>query len=271
MSDLYDELGRLGLRSSRGQLEALLTHATKNRLSPVQVVEHLVDIERRERDARNLASRTKKASVGTHKTMDLFDWDHPTKIDRALCEEQVLNLAFVQTRSNVLFRGPAGLGKTMLEQNAATAALAAGMTVCFTNVGAALADLLKQESLPAVERRMKRYTNVDLLAFDELGYVPCDARAADLLFQIISRRHEKASTIIATNLAFKEWGPMFHGAASLVPLIDRFTQHLVTVDIEGESYRQKEKDAPPKLPRSSSSVRAARKVGARRGVKGRRS
>ena len=64
---------------------------------------------------------------------------------------------------------------------------------------------------------------------------------------------------------------MFHGAASLVPLIDRFTQHLVTVDIEGESYRQKEKDAPPKLPRSSSSVRAARKVGARRGVKGRRS
>ena len=153
MSDIFDELERLGLRSSRAQLGALLTHATKNRLSPVQVVEHLVDIERRERDARNLASRTKKASVGAHKTMDLFDWDHPTKIDRALCEEQVLNLSFVQTRSNVLFRGPAGLGKTMLEQNAATAALAAGMTVCFTNVGAALADLLKQESLPAVERR----------------------------------------------------------------------------------------------------------------------
>jgi DNA replication protein DnaC len=271
MSDLFDELGRLGLRSSRGQLEALLTHATKSRLSPVQVVEHLVDVERRERDARNLASREKKAAVGAHKTMDRFDWDHPTKIDRPLCEEQVLNLAFVETRSNVLFRGPAGLGKTMLEQNTATAALAAGMTVCFTNVGAALADLLKQESLPAVERRIKRYTNVDLLAFDELGYVPCDARAADLLFQIISRRHEKASTIIATNLAFKEWGPMFHGAASLVPLIDRFTQHLVTVDIEGESYRQKEKDAPPKLSRSSSAACAARKVGARRGAKGRRS
>jgi DNA replication protein DnaC len=270
MSDVFDELGRIGLRASKSQLEALLTHATKNRLSPVQVVEQLVEVERRERDARNLASRSKKATVGAHKTMDLFDWDHPRKIDRALCEEQVLSLAFVRTRTNVLFRGAAGLGKTMLEQNTATAALAAGMTVCFTNVGAALADLLRQESLPAVERRIKRYTGVDVLLFDELGYVPCDARAADLLFQIISRRHEKAATVIATNLAFQEWGPMFHGAASLVPLIDRFTQHLVTIDIEGESYRQKEKDKPPTLQRPLPTARAATKVVGRRHAKGRR-
>jgi DNA replication protein DnaC len=257
MSDVFEELGRIGLRASRSQLEALLTHATKSRLSPVQVIEQLVEVERRERDARNLAARTKRAAVGPHKTMDLFEWDHPRKIDRALCEQHVLGLTFVQTRMNVLFRGPAGLGKTMLEQNTATTALAAGLTVCFTNVGTALADLLRQESIPAVERRIKRYTNVDVLVFDELGYVPCDARAADLLFQIISRRHEKASTVIATNLAFKEWGPMFHGAASLVPLIDRFTQHLVTIDIEGESYRQKEKNKPPTAPRPPSPPRAA--------------
>lgn len=245
MSDIYEELRSIGLCALRSQIEALLAHASKNRLSPVQVVEQLVTIERRERDARNLASRTKKAAVGAHKTLDRFDWDHPAKIERALCEEQVFSLAFTQTRSNVLFRGPSGLGKTMMAQNTANAALTAGMTVCFCNVSAALADLLRQESLPAVERRIKRYTNVDLLVFDELGYVPCDTRAADLLFQIISRRHEKASTVIATNLAFKEWGPMFRGAASLVPLIDRFTQHLVTIDIEGESYRQRDKQPPP--------------------------
>ena len=256
MSDIYDEIERIGLRASKSQLEALLTHATKNRLSPVQVVESLVEVERSERDARNLAARTKRAAVGPHKTMDLFEWDHPTKIDRARCEEQVLSLAFARSRSNVLFRGPAGLGKTMLQQSTATAALAAGMTVCFTNVGTALADLLRQESIPAVERRIKRYTGVDLLCLDELGYVPCDARAADLLFQIISRRHERVSTVIATNLAFQEWGPMFHGAASLVPLIHRFTQHMVTIDIEGESYRQKEKGKPPTTPRPSSPSRA---------------
>jgi DNA replication protein DnaC len=261
MSDIYGEIERIGLRASKSQLEALLTHATKNRLSPVQVVESLVEVERTERDARNLAARTKRAAVGPHKTMNLFEWDHPKKIDRALCEDQVLNLAFVQTRSNVLFRGPAGLGKTMLEQSTATAALAAGMTVCFTNVGTALADLLRQESIPAVERRIKRYTGVDVLCLDELGYVPCDARAADLLFQIISRRHERASTLIATNLAFQDWGPMFHGAASLVPLIDRFTQHLVTINIKGESYRQKEKGKPPTPPRPPVPARAAARTG----------
>lgn len=244
MSDVFEELRALGLCASEGQLQALLAHATKSRLSPVQVVEQLVDVEKRERTARNLAARTKKAAVGAYKPMADFDWEHPRKINRALWDEQVFNLTFLQTRSNILLRGAAGLGKTMMEQNLATAALMAGITVCFTNVSATLADLLRQESLPAVERRMRRYTTVGLLVFDELGYVPCDARAADLLFQIISRRHEKASTVIATNLAFKEWGPMFHGAASLVPLIDRFTEHLITIDIEGESYRQKDKEPP---------------------------
>jgi DNA replication protein DnaC len=250
LSDVFDDLKALGFCASRSQLEALLTHATKSRLSPMQLVENLVLIERRERDARNLATRTKKAAVGACKTMDQFDWDHPTKIDRAACEQQVFSLAFTKTTPpcNVLFRGASGLGKTMMAQHTANLALAAGMTVYFTNTSAALADLLRQESLPALERRMRRYTHVDLLVFDEHGYVPCDKRAADILFQIISRRHEKASTIIATNLAFQEWGPMFHGAASLVPLIDRFTEHLVTIDIEGESYRQKNKDHDPSPP-----------------------
>ena len=194
-----------GFCASREQIEALLSHATKSRLSPVQLVEHLAEIERRQREARNLASRTKKATVGTHTTMDRFEWGHLRKIDRVLCED-ILGLGFVGRRENVLFRGPSGVGKTMLAQNVWLAALAAGMTVCFTNVASALADLLKQESLPAVERRMKRYTSVDLLVCDELGYVPVDTRAVDLFFQIISRRHEKASTIISTNLPFKEWG-----------------------------------------------------------------
>jgi len=84
-----------------------------------------------------------------------------------------------------------------------------------------------------------------LLICDELGYQPIDSRAVDLLFQIISRRHDNASTIITTNLPFKDWVNVFPGAACLVPLVDRFTENLVTFDIHGDSYRQRTKPTPP--------------------------
>jgi len=151
----------------------------------------------------------------------------------------------VRRRQNVLFRGPAGTGKTMLAKNLGIRALEAGMSVVFTDLSSALADLLRQESLPAVERRLRRYTSVSLLICDELGYHLIDSRAVDLLFQIISRRHDNVSTIITTNLPFKDWVNVFAGAACQVPLVDRFTENLVTFDIHGDSYRQRTKPSPP--------------------------
>lgn len=237
MNNVTDTLKQLGFRAHAEQLSALLTHATKNRLSPTQTLEQLVALERGERDARNLAARTKMATLGSIKPLDRFDWNHPRSIDRAAYEE-LLSLGFVRKKRNVLFRGQSGVGKTTLAQNLGLRALEQGMTVCFTTVGAALADLLKRESLPAVERRMRKYTSVDLLICDELGYLPFDSRSADLLFNIISRRHERASTIITTNLPFKEWATVFPGAACVVALVDRFTQHCHVMDIDADSGRQ---------------------------------
>lgn len=100
-----------------------------------------------------------------------------------------------------------------------------------------------QESLPAVERRLRRYTTPDLLVLDELGYLPCDARAGDMLYNIINRRHGKTSTVITTNLPFKEWGAVFPGAACVVALVDRFTEHCHVFEIDGDSWRQREQAA----------------------------
>jgi DNA replication protein DnaC len=246
--DVVEALRALGFRATREQLAAFLAHAHKSRFGPTETVEQIVTLERRAREALNLARRTKAAALGAFKPIDRFDWAHPRKIDRALVE-RLLALDFVDAGDNVLFRGQSGVGKTMLAKNLGHAALGRGATVRFATLAATLADLLQQESLPAFERRLKRYVGPDLLILDELGYLPCDSRAADILYNIVSRRHEQQrSTVITTNLAFKQWGTVFPGAACVVALVDRFAQHCHKVDIDAESWRDThnfERDEPP--------------------------
>jgi DNA replication protein DnaC len=235
-TDLAGALRALGFRAGRDALAAFLGHAHKSRLGPTQVAEELVALERRAREATNLARRSRAACLGSFKPVDRFDWAHPRKVDRALVE-RLLALDFVEHGENVLFRGQSGVGKTMLAKALGHAALLRGRTVRFATLAAALADLLQQESMPAFERRLKRYLKPDILILDELGYLPCDSRAADILFNIVSRRHEQRSTVITTNLAFKQWGQVFPGAACVVALVDRFAQHCHKVDIDADSWR----------------------------------
>lgn len=246
--DLGERLRRLGLRVGKDALAAFLTHVHKSRLGPTETLEQLADLEERARASVNLARRTRFACLGAYKALDRFDWNHPEKIDRALVE-RLVELDFVDRGENVLLKGGSGLGKTTIAQNLGMAALTAGYSVRFSTLAAALADLLGQESVPAFDRRLRRYTRPDLLILDELGYLPCDSRAADVLYSIISRRHERASTIITTNLAFKQWGTVFPGAACVVALVDRFAQHSHRVEILGESWRDKHRldaeDRPP--------------------------
>ena len=239
--DVADRLRKIGFRSStREALVALLTHATKHQFSPVQVCEALAQLERRERDAKNLAMRTKSATLGIFKPVDQFDWNHPKDIDRELYEQLHSTLDFLEQGHNVIFRGPSGVGKTTLAQNLGLATLVRGRTVRFTTLAAAIADLLKQESVPALERRMRRYVAPDLLIVDEIGYLPCDRQSADLFYNIISRRHGRRSTVVTTNLAFKQWGTVFPGAACVGALVDRFSHQCHPIDIEAESWRTKE-------------------------------
>ena len=239
-TDLVELLRKIGLRVSRDAIEAWLTHITKAKASPAQTLEQLCTLEQREREARNLARRAKMATLGTPKSLDRFDWNHPRAVDRELYEQLHSSLDFVRRGENILLRGQAGVGKTTLAQNLGLRALERGYTVRFCTLPAALADLLKQESIPATERRLRRYTSPDLLVLDELGYVPCDSRAVDLLFNIVSRRHESKSIVITTNLAFKQWASVFHDASCLGALVDRFAQHCHVLDIDADSWRHKE-------------------------------
>lgn len=248
--DVIDRLRSLGFRSTPEALRSLLEKATQARSSPTQVCEHLVEVERRARDTSNLHRRTRTATLGSFSPLDSFDWNHPRSVDKGLYE-RLLTLDFLAQGHNVLLRGPSGVGKTTLAQNLGLAALQQGYTVRFSTLAGALADLLKQESLPALDRRLRRYLKPDLLILDELGYLPHDNRSGDLLYQIISQRHEKRSTVISTNLPFKQWATVFPGAACVAALVDRFVQHCHVLDIDADSWRQKHagpKPAPAVVP-----------------------
>jgi DNA replication protein DnaC len=242
--DVVEALRDLGFRCPAASITAMLEEATKAKLSPLQVCERLAKLERRERDARNLARRTRTATLGPFSALDTFDWNHPRTVDRTLYEH-LLGLDFIDAGENILLRGQSGVGKTTLAQNLAIAALNAGHHVRFCTLASALTDLLKQESLPALDRRLRRYVQPTLLVLDELGYLPCDSRSADLLYTILSRRHLVRPTVITTNLAFKEWGTVFPGAACVGALVDRFVERCHVIDIDADSWRQKRASTAP--------------------------
>jgi DNA replication protein DnaC len=242
--DVIDKLATLGFRAAPEALRSLLESSTRGRASPTEVCERLVELERRARDTTNLDRRTRAATLGTFCTLERFDWNHPRSIDKSLYE-RLLTLDFLDKGHNVLLRGQSGVGKTTLAQNLGLTALQQGYSVRFATLASALADLLKQESLPALDRRLRRYLQPDLLILDELGYLPCDSRSGDLLYNIISQRHEKRATVITTNLSFKQWGTVFPGAACVAALVDRFVQHCHVLDIDADSWRQKHAGQDP--------------------------
>lgn len=199
----------------------------------------LVAYEEDERRRRSLERRLRFARLGAFKPMADFDWQWPTKIDRAAIEE-LSTLDFLDERANVVLVGPNGIGKTMIAQHLAHRALLGGATVRFTTASAMLNDLAAQDSASALNRRLRHYSRPQLLAIDELGYLSYDSRLADLLFEVVTRRYNERSTLITTNKTFAEWQTVFPNAACVVTLVDRLIHKAEILTIEGNSYRLKE-------------------------------
>jgi DNA replication protein DnaC len=140
----------------------------------------------------------------------------------------------------------------MIAQNIAHAAVLAGTHVLFTTAAQLLLDLGGQESTRGLARRLNYYATRGLLCVDEIGYLSYDARAADLLFQVVSRRYERKSLVLTTNLPFSEWPIIFPNAATATALIDRVVHHAEILTIEGDSYRRRVAEAKRKPPRPAS-------------------
>jgi DNA replication protein DnaC len=239
MRNLTQRLHDLGLHATSSRLDDLIALATKERWSPSQLLEHIADIDEKERVKRSLERRFADSHLGGFKPISSFDWNWPTKIDRELVLRS-LDGSYLPEARNIVLVAPQGLGKTMIAQNLAHQAILSGHSVLFLTAAQLLLDLGSQESSRALDRRLKHYAKVTLLVLDEVGYLAFDNRNADLLFQVVSRRYEKKSLVLTTNLAFRDWPTIFPSATCATALIDRVIHHADVIAIEGESYRLRE-------------------------------
>ncbi len=251
MSALAEALRAIGLAHTAAELDDLVALATKRRWGATQILEHVADAEQRERAKRSLERRVGRSKLGGFKALAEFDWAWPKRIDRDAVES-VAKLEFLDDARNVVLVAPQGLGKTMIAQNIVHAALLKGHSALFITAAQMLLDLGAQESVRALDRRLRYYTSRPLLCIDEIGYLSYDARNADLLFQVVSRRYERKSLVLTTNLAFSEWPTIFPNAACTTALIDRVVHHAEIIAIEGESYRRREAQVGKSARRSKS-------------------
>lgn len=225
------ELRRLGLYGLLAHAETLLNEPWLARV---------IDIEDTERARRSLKRRLDNSRLGAFKPLADFDWRWPEKCERSAIEE-LFSLGFVEEALNVVFVGNKGLGKTMLVKNLVHQALSHGHSARFTLASDMLHDLAAQDSTVSLARRLRRYVSPRLLAVDEVGYLSYDARYADLLFEVVTRRYEQRRPIlVTTNKVFGEWNQVFPNASCVGTLIDRLLHRAEIVALEGKSYRLKE-------------------------------
>jgi DNA replication protein DnaC len=199
----------------------------------------LLDWEEQERARRSLERRLADAHIGRFKPLVDFDWAWPKSCDK-LAIEGLMGLDFLKEVANVVLVAPNGLGKTMIAKNVAHQAVLRGHSVLFAAAGRMLGELAALDSDSALRRRLRHYARPRLLVIDEVGYLSYSNRHADLLFELVSRRYEQASTLITTNRPFGEWNQVFPNAACVVSLVDRLVHHAEILRLEGESYRFKE-------------------------------
>jgi DNA replication protein DnaC len=247
---LSSHLTRLGWRRVAEDLNDLVARATRERWGPVPLLEALVTAELADRARRGLERRLKRARLGRFKPMADWEWDWPKALNRPALE-RALGLDFLTRQENLVIVGAQGLGKTMIAKNIAHQAILAGHSALFTTAADLVLDLNAQETARALDRRIRHYTRPQLLVVDEVGYLGYDAHAADLLFQIVTRRYEEKSLVVTTNLPFKQWDTIFPNASCAVALIDRLTHHAEILALEGDSYRRRDAEQRHKARRTS--------------------
>ncbi len=238
---LQESIKKLKLSHIAQHHETIAEDAAKKSWTHLEFLERLIQGEISIRKQHALKRRVQKAHLPVIKTLDQYLWNWPSTIN----QQEIMHtfrLGFLEKRTNVIFLGSVGIGKTHLATALAYTACQHEYSTLFTTAIEAVNNLVAAHAQQRLKNELNKYLSPQLLVLDELGYLPLDKTGADMLFQIISQRYEKASTIITTNKPFKQWATIFNNDAGIASaILDRLLHNATTIVIEGKSYRMKDR------------------------------
>jgi len=233
---LADVMRTLGLDHAATMLDSAAQKAIARSEAPTALLDRLMREQLRTTLDERARASLRRSAIFPLTTLDAFDFSYPKQIDRDLVT-RAASLDFIGEKANVVFLGPSGVGKTHLANAIGQLACLRGFRVRFVLAADLVNDLVAGAARNTLGKRLAAWSTPDLLLVDELGYLSFDVRGADLLYQVFNRRYQRASTIVTTNLPFKEWGKLFHNAAAATAIADRLVHKGLLIRITGKSRR----------------------------------
>jgi DNA replication protein DnaC len=218
------------------QFSAVAEQAVREKKSHIGYLEALLAAEIEERERNTIDRRIKEAHLPRVKTLEEFDYTQSPMVSAA----KMLELAeggYIDRAEPILFIGECGTGKTHLLSGLCVAACRQKRRVRFTTAAALVNELVEAKHQLQLRRVMARWSRYDLIAIDEVGYVPLAEVGAEFLFQVVAERAEKAAVIVTTNLPFSEWTQVIPNARLCKALLDRITDRAHIMETGTESYR----------------------------------
>jgi DNA replication protein DnaC len=233
---LAEAMRALGLDHAASLLDGASQNAISRGETPTALLDHLMREQLRMTLEERARTAVRRSAIFPLTTMETYDFAYPKTIDRDLVTKAA-TLAFIEDKANVVFLGPSGVGKTHLANAIGHLACLRGQRVRFIVAADLVNDLVAAAARNTLHKRLALWSAPELLLIDELGYLSFDARGADLLYQVFNRRYQRSSTIVTTNLPFKDWGKLFHNSAAASAIADRLVHKGLLVQIAGKSRR----------------------------------